>query len=156
MNTRKATIEIICFILLMNWFYEGIYKVVNWGNFSSYMRRAPLIHPIWQILSYAIPLAEVGLALLFLFPKQRQKALYLSIGVLLVYVFWVMTWHFFAFKLFWPFHAIWSKPNWTQKMLMSLGLCWVAFIAVVFSAPRSLGKILKSNANQNRAASLGG
>jgi len=136
MKTRKIIIEIICFVLLMNWFYEGIYKVAYWSNFSFYMKHAPLLKPVWQILAYGIPAGEIGLALMFLFTKQRVRALYITIGALMVFVFWVMSVYLFAHRVFWPYHALWAKPTWMQKMLISVGLCWGAFIAAMLLNPR--------------------
>ena len=131
MKTRKIIVEVICFVLLMFWFYEGVYKVAYWGSFSFYMRHAPLLGPVWQVLAYGIPLAEISLALMFLFPKQKLRALYISIGILMLFVLWVMTWNMFTGRLFWPYHALWERPTWMQKMLVSLGLCWIAFVAAI-------------------------
>jgi hypothetical protein len=144
MKTRRIIVEVICFVLLMNWFYEGIYKVAYWGSFSFYIKHAPLLKPVWQVLAYVIPVGEIGLALLFLFPKKRMIALYLSIGGFLVFVFWIMSTYLFTSRLFWPYHALWQNPTWMQKMLISLGLGWMAFIVIVLSTPGMLEKLSSS------------
>src|SRR6185503_16572903 len=116
MKTRKVIVEVICFVLLMNWFYEGIYKVAYWSNFSFYIEHAPLLKPVGQVLAYGIPVGEIAVALMFLSPKQKVKALYISIGALMVFVFWVISWHLFTNRVFWPYHALWEKSTWMQKM----------------------------------------
>ncbi len=136
MKTRKVIVEVICLVLLMFWFYEGVYKVAYWGSFSFYIKHAPLLRPVWKVLAYGIPIFEIGLALMFVFPKQRIKALYISIAALLVFVFWVMSAHLFTQRIFWPYHALWEKPTWMQKMLISMGLAWVALVAIVFEASK--------------------
>jgi hypothetical protein len=133
MKTRKIIVEIICLILLLNFFYEGIYKIAYWGNYAFWVKHAPLLRPIWQLLTYIIPVGEIALALSFLAPKFRIKALYISIGVLIVFVLWVMSSYLFTSRLFWPYHALWEKPTWMQKMLISLGLSWLALTALILA-----------------------
>jgi len=153
MKTRKITVEIICFMLLMNWFYEGVYKVAYWSSFSIYLKHAPLLKPVWQVLAYGIPVGEIALALMFLFQRQRTWALYISIGALMVFVLWVMCVYLFTGYLFWPYHALWAKPTWVQKMLMSIAMCWLAFMSIVLSNSKmsfkKFGLIVPQNAPAN-------
>jgi hypothetical protein len=149
MKTRKIIVEVICFILLMNWFYEGIYKLAYWPNFSFYIKHAPLLKSVGQILAYAIPIGEIGLALMFLFSRQRVRALYLSIGTLIVFVLWVMSSCLFTRRIFWPYHALWAEPTWMQKMLISLGLCWMAFMSIILSSSKFSFKRFGTNSLRN-------
>ena len=155
MKTRRIIVEVICFVLLMNWFYEGIYKVAYWSNFSFYMKHAPLLKPVWQILAYVIPVGEIGLALLFLFPKKRMIALYLSIGGFLVFVFWIMSVYLFTNRLFIPHHGLWDKPTWMQKMLISLGFGWMSLMAIILSTPTMTIKLISSKSLRNTSSNIG-
>ena len=153
MKTRKIIVEVICFVLLMNWFYEGVYKVAYWGKFSSYIKHAPLVKPVWQVLAYGIPVGEIALALMFLFPRQRVRALYITIGALMVFVLWIMSVYLFTEYLFWPYHALWAKPTWLQKMLISLGVCWVTFAAIILPNQKVSIRRFSSNSMRNVPAS---
>lgn len=148
MKTRKIIVEVICFILMIYFFYEGIYKVAYWHNFGIWMYYAPLLKPVSGVLKYSIPIGEIVLAISFFLSRFRIGALYISIGVLLLYVFWIMVVSLFTHFLFWPFHALWEKPNWVQMMLIALGLCWMAFIALAFlrpmGKPKSNSKVLRN------------
>jgi len=130
MKTRKIIVEIICFVLIMYWFYEGIYKVAYLHAFGFYIKHAALPRPLTGALKYMIPLGEVGTALLLLFPKYRITALYATIGLLMIYVLWIMCVYLFTNRVFWPFHALWAKPSWMQKMLISLALSWMSLVAI--------------------------
>ncbi|HVU56856.1 MAG TPA: MauE/DoxX family redox-associated membrane protein [Puia sp.] len=152
MKTRKIVVEAICFVLLMNWFYEGIYKVAYWGSFSFYMRHAPLLKPVWQILAYGIPVGEIGLALMFLFSKLRIKALYISMGASLMLILWVTGAYLFAHRVFLPYNAPWSSPTWAQKMLFSIGLCWVSFAAAMLLNKKLSFKKFSTNSLRNKPA----
>lgn len=152
MKTKKIIVEVICLILLLNFFYEGIYKIAYWQNFGFYIKHAPLLKPVWQIITCTVPIGELALALSFLAPNFRVKALYISIGVLVIFVLWVMASYLFTTRLFWPYHALWEKPTWMQKMLISLGLCWFAFAAVLLSNQKLSFKRYSSNSLRNKPA----
>ena len=152
MKTRKIIVEVICFVLLMFWFYEGIYKVAYWGSFSFYVKHAPIVKPVWQILAFGMPIGEIALAIMLFIPKLRTKALYISIGALMLFVFWIMSVYLFTHWLFWPYHALWEKPTWMQKMLISMGLAWAALVAVILSSSKFKLKQIESNVLRNKPA----
>jgi hypothetical protein len=135
MKTRKIIVEIICFTLMMNFFYDGIYKMAYWQNFGVWMYYAPLLDSVSGVLKYSIPIGEIILAVSFFLPRFRKWALYASIGALLIFVFWIMTVSLFTHRLFWPFQALWAKPNWIEKMLFSLAFCWLSFVALILQRP---------------------
>ncbi len=132
MTLKKIIIEVICFVLLLNFFYEGIYKIAYFQLFGYYIITAPLLEHVGIVLKYLIPLGEVLLAILLMIPKYRRKALYATIGVLLMFILWIMSAHYFTDRFFWPFHAPWKRSTWWQKLLTSMAFCWTAFIAINF------------------------
>jgi len=150
MKTRKVVVEVICFVLMMFWFYEGIYKVAYWSNYEFWLKRAPLLRPIWQILAYVVPAGEIALAFMIIVSKYRKIALYCSIGGNIVFVLWVMSLYLFTHRLFWPYHALWNKPTWMQKMLVSLGLCWSSFTAILLLNSKFLLMNLNENSLRNK------
>ena len=148
MKTRKIVVEIICVVLMMFWFYEGIYKVAYFQQFGFYITHAPLLRSAGGMLKYLIPFGEIGLAVMFMLPKYRTVALYSTIAALLLFVFWIMSVYLFTGWLFWPYHALWENPTWIQKMLISLGICWLSFVVIMLSIPvRTVKKLVLNNNN---------
>ena len=155
MKAKKIIVEIICLILLLNFFYDGVYKIAYLNNYGFWLHHAPLLRPVADILTYVIPVGEIVLSLALLIPSYRVSALYSIIGVLIVFVLWVMSVYLFTHRLFWPYHALWQKPTWMQKMLISMGMCWLAFIAVVISKGVFYFKRFSSNSLRNTPANVG-
>lgn len=149
MKTKNLIVEIICLILVLNFFYEGVYKIAYFSNYGFWLYHAPLLRPVAGILTYVIPTIEIGLSLALLTPSYRVATLYSIIGVLIVFVLWVMSVCLFTHRLFWPYHALWQKTTWMQKMLISMGLCWLAFVAVVISKGGFSLKRFSSNSLRN-------
>src|SRR5258707_6534158 len=133
MKSKKILVEVICLVLVLNFFYEGIYKLANLDDYHFWLGREPFLGPVAGILTYSIPIGEILLSLLFLFPATRLIALYSSLIGLILFILWIMSGYLFSHLLFWPHHALWQKPTWMQKMLISLGICWMSFMAIVLS-----------------------
>jgi hypothetical protein len=132
-------------LLILNFFYEGIYKISYWQSFSLWLHHAPLLKQVWIPLTYLIPIGEIFLSLALLAPSYRVKALYFAIAILIIFILWIISAYLFTSRLFWPYHAMWKKPTWMQKMLISLGLCWLAYIAVLLSKNNPTKENIKSS-----------
>jgi len=152
MKTRKIIVEVICFVLMMNWFYEGIYKVAYFQQFGFYIANAPLLGIFGGVLKYVIPFGEVVLAMMLIIQKYRRLALYWTIGLSIVFILWIMCVYLFTYRIFWPYHGLWEKPTWMGRMLVSLGMCWGAFTAILLCHDSVVGKNNFSKALRNMPA----
>jgi len=137
---------------LMFWFYEGIYKVAHWSNYAFWVKHAPLLKPVWQVLTYVIPLGEIILSVMLLFFKYRKVALYGTIGALMISVFWIISVYLFTNRLFWPYHALWNKSTWVQKMSISLALSWLSFVGIILLNSTLSFRGIFSNSLRNKPA----
>ena len=137
MKAKKIIVEIIFMILILNFFYEGIYKIAYWNNYSVWLHHAPLLQKFWVILSFAIPLTEIGLSIALIIRPYKIRGLYLAITLLMLYVLWIMAVYLLTDRLFWPYHAMWTKPTWMQKMIISIGLSWLGWAALVLSKEKA-------------------
>lgn len=129
--------ETILVLLVVYFFYEGIYNLVYFQVYGSWLFHAPLLRPISSILKYAIPITELSLALGLLVPRLTSYALVGAIIVSVVYILWIMSSFLFTSRIFIPFHALWNKPTWMQMMTIALCICWLAFAALMLSRRRA-------------------
>ena len=152
MRAKKAAVEIICLILIFYFFYGGVYKLAYFHSYFFWLHFAPLLSPYSKVLAYAIPIGEISLSILFLVPALRPTALYISIAALVLFVLWIMSVFLFTHRLFWPYYALWHRPTWMQKMLISIVLSWLALIAVLLLKGGSFFKRFSSAALHKRAS----
>lgn len=134
MKSRKFFLELIVLILVLYFFYEGIYKIAYWSNYSVWLHHAPLIKPFWVPLTYLIPIGEITLAGALLAPRFRINTLYWIIALLIPYILWLGAIHVFSAQLFWPYHSLFKSPTWKEKVLTALGLAWISLIALILSS----------------------
>jgi hypothetical protein len=134
MNFRKILVDLICLGLALDLFYEGISKVIYWYPYSVWLHHAPLLSPMAPVLSFLLPVFELGLALLLFLPAYRSRALYIMIAAYILFLAWVMGVYFFINpKFFYPYQTLIPNRTWQPKIFLTLGLTWVAFIAIIFS-----------------------
>ena len=152
MKTRKIIVEVICFLLMMFWFYEGIYKIANFRRFELWLQNAPFLALAWRILEWGIPIVEITIAVFFLANKYRSKILYITILANLIFILWAMSFHLFTNRLFWPYHGLGRNPMWRQKMAISIGICWIAFIAIILLKNKRTENIVHSKSLRNTSS----
>lgn len=128
---KKVLLEGSAAILTVNFLYEGIYKILNFKGFTLWLRHAPLIAPFSNVLNVLIPTIEIVIAFM-LVTSFRRAAFWASIISLLLFVSWVVSAYLFTDRLFWPYHWLWTRPSWAQKMTVAIVLTWIAFISIIF------------------------
>src|SRR5579859_7081513 len=148
MKQKEIVQELITFYLCLSLFYEGVYKLAYWHNFSVWLCRAPLLQSIGGPLGYIIPIGEIVLAVCLLIPATRLQSLYISLGILVVFILWVAIWTSITKRIYWPFHGFSSRGTWREKILISLLNSWLAFTAILVT------KLRKPSAGQQIAENL--
>jgi hypothetical protein len=133
MRTKKIIVDIICLLLVLNFFYEGIYKIAYFHGYGFWLHHMPFLKGVSVGLNYLVPVGELVLSLLFLANRYRMVALYMTIIFSLLFILYVMSGFLFTDRLFWPYHALWAHPTWMQKMLIALGWSWLALAAIILT-----------------------
>jgi hypothetical protein len=131
-TNKYILVEVICLLLMLNFFYDGIYKIVYLRYWGAWLTHEPFIKHIGKFLKFAIPLVDLTIAFAVLKPSYRILAMYAIIVTQMLFIFWVMSVYLFTGNLFWPYHAFWTdKSTWMQKMSFALLLSWLSFIAII-------------------------
>jgi hypothetical protein len=133
MKKQQWLYEIICFILILNFFYEGIYKIAHFNSYSFWVTHTPVLHHVAPFLKYFVPLAEVAASVMILTPYTRNAALYSIIIGEVAMILWVVYTLIFTGWLIFPFYTLWNNPNWMEKMLYALLLSWLALTVILLA-----------------------
>lgn len=145
MTIKKWIYECICFVLTLNFFYEGVQKMAYAGVYGFWITHAPLIGTFGTVLQYTVPVIEIAIAFLLIISRCRKIALVMVILVEMLFILWVMSVYVFTGYVFWPYDALWNNPTWMQKMAYGLLLSWFALIALLYTSKKEKGKNLLRN-----------
>jgi uncharacterized membrane protein YphA (DoxX/SURF4 family) len=131
MPVKKWLYECISFMLILNFFYEGIQKLAYAEVYDHWITHAPLIRTFGAVLQYAVPVIEIAIAFLLIISRYRRIALIMVIIIEIIFILWVISVYLFTGYVFWPYDALWNNPTWIQKMAYGLMLSWLAFVALL-------------------------
>ncbi len=86
----KKFTSIISYLLIILWVYAAVVKLADYPAFTGQLKVQPL--PEWSLpfLSKALPLGEIGLAVLLLFRKTINLGLLLSFILMLCFTVYVL------------------------------------------------------------------
>lgn len=129
-SVRNKIIEVICFLLMVYFFYEGIFKIIHIIGYGHWLSNKPYLENAKSLLQYGIPIVEISISILVAIPRYRKIALYAIILSQLIFIAWI--WNIFPFKslIFSPYHSYIIRPKWLDKMLFALSVSWVSVIAI--------------------------
>lgn len=134
MKKKQIVVELAYFIFILFFFYEGISKMIAWSNFSIWLHRAPIVGPLYVLLTYAIPLTEIALSIGMIMPTTRTKALIFAMGSFFCYILWVILFRAFIHTFFfYPYFDFWKGPTWMEKVLISLLLLIIGGYTLLLS-----------------------
>jgi len=130
---KKIISEVICLLVLLYFFQDGIYKLSHLKSYQIWFSHAPYFKNFSPRIGYCIPIAETICATGILFKKSRAICLCLILAGLVIAILQIMAACFFTTFLFFPFHFLWFKPGWLQVLIVDLGIAWLIFMVLVSS-----------------------
>lgn len=128
-KTAFSEIYILCalVILILLFFITGLGKVFNHSAFVSQLNKQPL--PIWSIslLTYFLPILELGTVTLMCIPKIRMWGLALSFLLITIYTIYA----YLAYIEIYGYipcacGKVFEKMDWQQHFFFNLGITLIA------------------------------
>ncbi len=86
---KKTALEIISGLLAAMFFYASFNKLSNYEKAERDMKNQIFPQPIAELLTWLIPLIEILVVLLLLFPQTRKTALWTSLALLIVFTAYI-------------------------------------------------------------------
>lgn len=136
--------EIICLILVLNFFYEGIYKIAHLHKYAQWLNCVKILKFTPTIFSWIIPGIELITAVLLLIPITRIKGLVITLYLLLLFTSWIIISFYSASLTIWPFHPLWPSVNWMGRLETSILFGWISLIAIFLTNTNFNSKNLRN------------
>ena len=136
---KSTVIEIICCLLIFLFTYTGLSKLLNHELFHNQLIVFPLIKYAEPLLSWALPVTELIVALLLFIQKFRLAALYATLVLLTAFTVYLIVIIVFGISLPCSCGGIIQYLSWKAHVVFNL-----FFIAVTV-----IGIVLQSNLNTN-------
>jgi uncharacterized membrane protein YphA (DoxX/SURF4 family) len=86
---KKISIEIICFLAAVLFYYTGITKLLHHSLFISQIGKSPLLVDFADWLSWVVPITELIIAVLLYVPCLRRWGLLATFGLMSSFTIYV-------------------------------------------------------------------
>jgi len=87
---RSFLADSIAFFFIFLFLYTGVMKLTEIHTFQQQLSSSPLMSSLSGIIAWALPIAEVLLAITLFIPKTRLKALYVTTGLMTFFTIYVI------------------------------------------------------------------
>lgn len=116
---KNIIIDIICFLLIFLFVYAGISKLADHTNFHVQLDNMYLIHYAEPVLSYAIPIIEILIALALISLVFRLYALYASLLLLILFTIYLICMITFKTTLPCSCGGVIGSLSWKQHIFLN-------------------------------------
>lgn len=88
---RRIITEVISLLFILLFVYAGFSKLIDGHKFYDNLNNSPLfgVKHVAGILSWAIPVFEIGVAILLAYQKTRLKGLYGALALMVIFTAYV-------------------------------------------------------------------
>lgn len=130
---RATIIEIIAALLILLFVYTGISKLSEQPAFINVLSKSPLIGNFSEVIAWALPITELIVALLLMFPTTRLKGLYAS--AILMSIFTIYLGYMIAFtpKLPCSCGGALKQLTWKQHLVFNIFFTLLAVWGIMLS-----------------------
>jgi uncharacterized membrane protein YphA (DoxX/SURF4 family) len=129
MVQQRAYVHLIAAVLVSLFIYTGLYKLIDFSEFSSQMHNQPLPRWLTSLATWTIPCIELFIAALLLFDKSRKCGFMLAFLLVTVYTVYVTLILSDAFEYI-PCSCtgIAKQLNWTTHLIINILAAALAYI----------------------------
>lgn len=141
LNTVKIKTDIIigliCFLLAFLFTYTAVSKLGNHDGFVMQLFKAPVIGKYREIVSWMLPISELIVAILLVFKTTQLTALYISLGMLVLFTIYLGWMLLFSKNLPCNCGGVINKMTWKQHIVFNLGFIVLAMLGIVLTLKNS-------------------
>jgi putative oxidoreductase len=127
----KHLSAITCFLLILVFCYSAFTKLADQNTFRDVLARGIFPDPVAFVLSFALPLLELGTAGLLFFPNTRKAGLLLSLLLLNAFTVYLVYMILFAPDLPCSCGGVLEALSWKQHVIFNLFLIILTLLAIL-------------------------
>ncbi len=133
MNAKCNRILLECFNtgFIFLFIYTAFYKLADFQIFKQFIYDSFGHNSFSSIISFSIPLIEIGIAIFLFIPKKRLFGLYSCLAILIVFTAYLFYMSFFVSNRPCKCGGAISKLTWNQHIVLNTFLMLMAWIAII-------------------------
>jgi len=130
--TRNIIISIISYMYIVMFVYTATSKFLDFGQFRIQLGQSPIITAYADWVAWTIPLTELVIAGLFLFPSLMRTAFYSSFSLMTMFTTYIILILNFSDYIPCSCGGVLEKLGWTEHLVFNLVFIVIAAIGVFY------------------------
>lgn len=131
-NTRNIIISAFSYMYVVMFIYAATSKFLDFGQFKIQLGQSPIITAYADWVAWGIPLTELVIAGLFLFPRLMLTAFYSSFSLMTMFTTYIILILNFSDYIPCSCGGILEKLGWTEHIVFNLVFIVIAAIGVFY------------------------
>lgn len=127
---RKIAIEIICFLMIVLFFYAAVTKLINYKDFVGQIGKSPLLTHYAEGIAWAVPAVEILVSIMLAVPRLRNVGLLAAFGMMTLFTLYIATILSFSNEIPCSCGGVLSTLSWEQHLLFNFIFVLLAFIGI--------------------------
>lgn len=141
---KQTFISIIASLFIILFLYAAVTKLMEYDKFVTQLGKSPLITNYSAILAWLVPIIEIAIALLLIFPKTTLLGLYISMALMAMFTFYIIFIMNFSPYIPCSCGGILSQLGWKEHLIFN----------IAFTILGILGVFLKSQTGKTSAPAI--
>jgi uncharacterized membrane protein YphA (DoxX/SURF4 family) len=137
---KKIIIQIISLLFILLFTYAGSSKLFDLHGFRVQLNKSSIISSHSNWISLIIPFIELLTSILLAFPKSRMLALYSSLGLMLIFIGYIIIVTRFAKHVPCSCGGVLQNLTWNQHLLFNIIFAVLATSAIILNSNQHLHK----------------
>jgi uncharacterized membrane protein YphA (DoxX/SURF4 family) len=128
---KKTIVDITCLLYILLFVYAAISKLLDFENFQVQLGQSPMLSAFTGFVSWAVPILELLIVVLLLFPRLRFFGLFTAFSLMVMftaYIFIILTYSSFV-----PCSCggILEKLGWTEHLIFNVVFIILAAVGIL-------------------------
>lgn len=127
---KKVVLELICCSFIILFVYAGLMKLMDYEKFTVQIGQSPLLTRFAGFIGWFIPAAEVIVAGALAFPRFRLAGLYSSLGLMVMFTFYIFAVLNFSHHVPCSCGGILEQLGWKEHFVFNLAFVVLAVVGI--------------------------
>lgn len=117
---QKVILELICLLYILLFVYAAVSKLLDFENFQVQLGQSPLLSAFAGWVSWGVPIVEIIIALMLVFPRFRLVGLYAAFSLMVMFTAYIyIILHYSSFV---PCSCggVLEKMSWDQHLIFNI------------------------------------
>jgi hypothetical protein len=142
---QRAIVIIFSILLIALYLYAAITKLTDYYNFQFGLSESPFISQYAGILSWAIPVVEIMIAALLVWPSTRLAGFYLSFGLMSLFTLYIAAMLVSGSEIPCSCGGVLEKMSWPMHIVFNSFFVLISAAAISLERKRKRTKLVSVN-----------